>query len=152
MHQAKDLITQPLGESAQTSSATEHNESERRKVETLWSLMTQMFGHRWASSYGDAVDPDGVWRASLKGISEQLVKQGLNQVAESGLSWPPSAPEFRAMCMDDYGTEATDWEHRRVEAATREWRQNRRLEQKRSPETIEKGHQVVAGLRELMRT
>jgi len=54
------------------------------------------------------VDQDRVWQASLKGISENKIKSGLNLLAESGDEWPPSAPEFRKLCIGDDDT----WEQK----------------------------------------
>lgn len=146
MRQVNELITQrPVG-SGPTSPENGQSELERQKIESLWSLMSSMFGHRWTSSYGDEVDPDRAWQAALKGMTEAMVKQGLNRVAASGLEWPPSAPEFRAMCMDGYGTEETDWEQRRNEAAERERQKRLRLERKCTPEEFAKGSAVLKSL------
>lgn len=46
-----------------------------------------------------------MWAACLKGITQDQIKHGLNQCAVRGLEWPPSAPEFRALCIDDEGRE-----------------------------------------------
>ncbi len=67
-----------------------------------------MFGHKWVSSYGAAIDPDKVWFATLGGVSDEQIKEGLKRLAESGQEWPPSAPEFRKLCLDD----GAHWEHK----------------------------------------
>jgi len=54
------------------------------------------------------VDQDKVWQASLKGVSSQQIKHGLNQIALNGSEWPPSAPGFRSMCLGTNGP----WEHK----------------------------------------
>jgi len=61
--------------------------------------MISMFGHRWTASFGEKTDPDGVWIKVLAGVTPRQIADGLNAVLESGEKWPPSAPEFRAMCL-----------------------------------------------------
>lgn len=112
--------TQQLVESAQTSRATEPP-MQPELARWLWQMMSSMFGHKWTSSYGDEVDPDRVWASCLKGISKDQIKHGLNQCAVTGREWPPSAPEFRAMCLD-----SPDWEHKRISSAEAEWQKTRK--------------------------
>jgi len=40
----------------------------------------------------------GVWAASLKGITPEMIKTGLNKLITRGYDWPPSAPEFSKLC------------------------------------------------------
>lgn len=106
------LTTLQQAGSGQTSQ--QHAPPEAKLIELIWGLMSSMYGHKWVSSYGDQVDPDKVWAACLKGISREQINYGLNQCAIRGLEWPPSAPEFRAMCTDD---EAREWRAFRARAA-----------------------------------
>lgn len=78
--------------------------------------MSAMFGHRWTSSYGESVDPDRVWSATLAGLSEGQIREGMRAVAQSGLDWPPSAPQFREFCVP-----ARHWEHARIAAEDRRY-------------------------------
>jgi len=94
-------ITQQSGESAQISKGSANRET----IENLWMMMASMFGHKWTSSYGDQVDPEKVWQASLKGISQDQIKRALNLLAKRGDEWPPSAPEFRSLCLYGDATE-----------------------------------------------
>lgn len=60
-----------------------------------------MFGHTWASAYGDA--PTGTtaetWASCLAGVSNQQIADGLRACLAEGAEFPPSAPRFRAMCL-----------------------------------------------------
>lgn len=72
----------------------------------LWSVMAQMYGHKWVSSYGETPDPHGVWLATLRGISKQGMRMGLSRLSRERREWPPSAPEFAGMCQpgpEDFG-------------------------------------------------
>lgn len=111
--------TQQLVESAQTSRETVPPQP-LEVMRWLWQIMSSMYGHKWVSSFGDEVDPDKVWASCLKGISRDQIKFGLNQCATSGREWPPSAPEFRLMCLD-----SPDWEHKRIAAADEDWKKTR---------------------------
>lgn len=84
----------------------------------MWQMMGSMFGHKWVSSYGANVDPDRVWQATLSNVSLDKIKNGLKRLSDRGDEWPPSAPEFKKLCLDDGDT----WEHKRVKAAMREYK------------------------------
>jgi hypothetical protein len=92
---------------------------DRELVIHLWTLMTEMYGHKWTSQFGDEIDPNNVWAASLKGVTKDQVKHGLNCLVLQGAEWPPSAPEFRKLCT---GADEVSWEHKRIERAEDEWR------------------------------
>jgi len=63
-----------------------------------------------------------MWAASLTGITQEQIEAALTKLGLSGASWPPSAPEFRAMCEN----KTTDsWEHK--SDAYREFRPERLL-------------------------
>lgn len=76
-------------------------------IRRLWLRMTQIFGHRWTSAYGaDAFigdDTDGsagsTWANGLRGVTPAQLGVGFNACVTSGSDWPPSLPEFRAMCL-----------------------------------------------------
>lgn len=96
--------------------------------------MGSMFGHKWVTSYGDKPDPDRVWQATLKGISEESIRKALSEIARNGAEWPPSAPEFKKLCD---GTNEL-FEHRRIAYADRERDKSKLLEHKINPELRKK--------------
>ena len=108
-------------ESRQTSQESARSDRllDRELIQEIWLLMTRLYGHKWTSQFGDQVDPGNAWAASLKGISKEQVKHGLNCLVLNGQEWPPSAPEFRKLCT---GADEVSWEHRRIERAEEEWR------------------------------
>lgn len=112
---------QQLIESRQTSQESERSDRmlSREMIQEVWLLMTRLFGHKWTSQFGDQIDPGNVWAASLKGLSKEQVKHGLNCLVLQGAEWPPSAPEFRKLCT---GQDEVSWEHKRIERAEEEWR------------------------------
>lgn len=114
--QARICAAQPVG-CAPTSPENARNSLQRPLVQTLWQLMGSMYGHRWTSSFGESVDPDRVWAATLAGLDESQIRYGMRQCVNLGLDWPPTAPEFRKLCL---GESDVAWEHKRIEAADRE--------------------------------
>lgn len=86
-------------------------------IDALWQMMGSMYGHRWTSAYGAEVDTDRVWAATLAGVTYPQIKHGLRQCVDQGLDWPPTAPEFRRLCID--GSDVA-WEHRQQERANAE--------------------------------
>lgn len=83
-------------------------------LETLWITMTQTYGHKWTSSFGDAPTADHAWARILGGLSKEQLSNGLRRMIELGQTdpevakWPPSAPDFRAMCMHVPGLPPVD--------------------------------------------
>lgn len=70
-------------------------------MRTLWLRMGEIYGHRWASSYGDNPDETGgaTWAKGLAGITPAQLADGLNACIASTDPWPPTLPEFRARCL-----------------------------------------------------
>lgn len=62
--------------------------------------MGGLFGHAWASQYGEA--PDGVagdtWAAALADVTPERLAVGLRATLWLGKEFPPNAPRFLALC------------------------------------------------------
>lgn len=63
--------------------------------------MAEIYGHRWISAYGE--DPEGsaalTWGKGLAGMSGAQLAAGLAACVASAEPWPPTLPEFRALCL-----------------------------------------------------
>lgn len=68
-------------------------------LDNLWIKMTEMYGHRWTASVGDSPDQDHAWASVLGGLNGRQIANGLGVLVEQAEEWPPSAPEFRGMCL-----------------------------------------------------
>lgn len=79
-----------------------------------------MYGHKWVTSYGSEVDPDRVWLAALSDVTPEQIKHGLKRCVNEGMDWPPSAPEFRVLCLNLDKKYEDDWQHKRIAAADAE--------------------------------
>lgn len=74
-------------------------------IRRLWERMTAVYGFRWASAYGEAAEVDGrltlaadTWQRGLAGLPERAIGTGLDTCIASAEPWPPTLPQFRAMC------------------------------------------------------
>jgi len=65
-----------------------------------------MFGHTWLRDQGD--EPNNTWVRGLADLSSGDLGRGLVACRDSGKSFPPGLPEFRAMCMPNYGMTAME--------------------------------------------
>ncbi len=67
-------------------------------MDRLWERMTAIYGHRWTSAYGN--EDDGTWLQGLAGVTPDQIAAGLSRCLERGDGWPPTLPEFRALCQE----------------------------------------------------
>lgn len=70
-------------------------------IDALWVAMADCYGHRWVSAYG--ADPragaGGTWARGLSGLTPQQIGQGVDSCIAGAYAWPPTLPEFRALCL-----------------------------------------------------
>lgn len=70
---------------------------------TLWVRMTQMYAHRWTSPHGESPDlptsSAGTWAKGLAGMTGEQLAAGLKACIVRADPWPPTLPEFRALCL-----------------------------------------------------
>lgn len=78
--------------------------------------MVQTYGHRWTSNFGVSADRDHAWAKHLAGLSGRQIADGLNALSGMALAWPPSAPEFRELCLRVPGLPSEDqaWDEARA--------------------------------------
>jgi hypothetical protein len=84
--------------------------------------MAEIYGHKWVSAYGDSSDADGAagtWAKGLAGITPQQVAEGLKACVVSSDPWPPTLPEFRAMCLGIPSFPAVSMDVAKVQPFTR---------------------------------
>lgn len=70
-------------------------------MRTLWQRMAEIYGHRWTSAYGDDAGKGAglTWAKGLAGLSAAQIKVGVESALVAADPWPPSLPEFRALCL-----------------------------------------------------
>jgi hypothetical protein len=72
------------------------------RIETLCAKMAALYGNAWTSQYGDDPSNDAAraWALALAGLNGEQLATGLRACVAEGREFPPSAPRFRAMCLD----------------------------------------------------
>lgn len=58
----------------------------------FWKGMTELFGQRWADSYGS--EPGKLWLEAIDSLSDHELKDGIARLMKSGAQHPPTLPEF----------------------------------------------------------
>lgn len=82
-------------------------------MEKLWVTMVETYGHRWTANFGESPRPDHAWSKHLTGLNGKQIANGLAQLSSlNSDGWPPSAPQFRSMCLQMPGLpgESEAWE------------------------------------------
>lgn len=72
-----------------------------REIDALWIAMADIYGHKWTSAYGvDAAKGAGsTWAAGLADLTRRHFAAGIDACRVSADPWPPTLPQFRAMCL-----------------------------------------------------
>lgn len=80
-------------------------EQQIRAITRLWQRMTQLWGHRHLSAWGQCADANGnltdtaeLWLQGLGRFTLPEIADGVTEMVEKGQEWPPTLPEFMAMC------------------------------------------------------
>lgn len=90
-------------------------------MDRLWLRMSRIYGHRWTANFGAA--DDGTWAKGLRGLSGQQIALGLSRCVSGADPWPPTLPEFRALCTpsaEDLGLPGLDAAYREAANADRD--------------------------------
>lgn len=71
------------------------------RIHTLWLRMAEIYGHRWTSAYGENAEQGAglTWSKGLGGLTPRDIANGLSQALLSSDPWPPTLPQFRALCL-----------------------------------------------------
>ena len=99
-------------------------------INKLFRILQGLYGNKWTSQHPTSEllkMAAAAWSRALAGMTEGQIAQGLRKLETS---FPPSAPEFAALCRN------SDWQH--SGEAYRVYRPDRMLENKPDPETVER--------------
>lgn len=100
----------------------------------FWLRMAEMYGHKWTAAQGE--QPTETWSKALSALSADEIKTGLRACLTNGEAWPPSLPQFVALCRP----------RRRENARAYVWA-GPALPHKLSDEQRDKGRQQIAEMR-----
>ena len=96
---AQQVVRRPSTKSGQPSKPEQPQMLRQGLLDNLWLKMTEMYGHRWTASFGVSADQSHAWAATLGGLTGQRIADGLAALVTRGDEWPPSAPDFRNLCI-----------------------------------------------------
>lgn len=65
-------------------------------IDALWQRMARIYGRKWTNNYGE-ID-DGTWLMGLRDIRPEDLDRAMDRCRLIDSPWPPTLPEFRAMC------------------------------------------------------
>ena len=121
-HVATSTTPLSLASSAPQPTSTSQNPLKERHMAHLWRRMTRIYGHRWTSAFG--AKDDSTWLRGLRDMTPAQVGHGLSRCATHRAdSWPPTLPEFRALCTptaEDLGLPTPDAAYREAALADRD--------------------------------
>lgn len=71
-------------------------------IRRFWQRMSEIYGHRWVSSYGDNAGGAAArtWASGLAGLAGEQIARGISGCMTSAEPWPPTLPEFRRLCLE----------------------------------------------------
>ena len=92
------------------------NSSSDLRMAKLWVKFARSFGGRWSSQYG--ASDNGTWGLALCFVTDAAIDEAVERVIRNGGGFPPTLPEFVAMCakamgLPDAGTAYLDACHSR---------------------------------------
>ena len=123
-HVATLTTLRPHASPGPTPTSSSQNLLKERHIANLWQRMVKIYGHRWTSSYGET--DDGTWLKALQALTPAQVGWGLSRCATHRADgWPPTLPEFRALCTptaEDLGLPPLDTAYREAALADRDHR------------------------------
>lgn len=64
----------------------------------LWVRLGEIYGHKWASQYGQSRTAMDTWQRGLRDLTREEISAGLRALLTRDDTWPPSLPEFRQLC------------------------------------------------------
>ena len=121
-HVATPTTPLSLASSAPQPTSTSQNPLTERHIADLWRRMTRIYGHRWTSAFG--AKDDSTWLRGLRDMTPAQVGHGLSRCATHRADgWPPTLPEFRALCTptaEDLGLPTPDAAYREAALADRD--------------------------------
>ncbi|MGO4700263.1 hypothetical protein [Dyella sp. 2RAB6] len=86
----------------------------RGTLRSLWSKAISIYGIHWANRFGETpehlsagefhqagelTDTGATWREGLAGLTREQLALGLRRCVMSASGYPPTLPEFRALCL-----------------------------------------------------
>lgn len=93
-------LTDSQGPVRTMQAETQSTDNRAKWTEKLFARLAAMYGARladmWQGSNAEAVK--AVWTSDLSAFTLEEIRDGIERLKDSGNGFPPTLPEFRAMC------------------------------------------------------
>lgn len=73
----------------------------------FFARMEHLYGHRWTTNYGKAVNGKGEltlaakqWAHDLADFPPHAILRAMKRLESEYREWPPTVPQFKALCLD----------------------------------------------------
>lgn len=90
-----------------TSSPEYVREPDSAKASKVWAAMAEMFGNTFLTQYGEK--PPSVWVLQVNQLRDDEIRNGLNNLAEANLSFPPNLSQFVSACKKAQPSQTGYW-------------------------------------------
>lgn len=98
-------IESTTNESAGSLAATEPTPAPY--LRRIWERMAAVYPNRWRAAMGESPQGEGgkltvygdTWAKGLAGLTVEELARGLESCLSRADAWPPTLPEFRALCL-----------------------------------------------------
>ena len=122
----------------------------------LWERLTHIYGHKFASAYGETATEGNnlteaarTWSSGLRGLTGEQIASGLRECINCGASWPPTLPEFVKMCKgeseNEFGLNYVPEYHRK------EYRRDRLIESDENKEKHKAAYEEgMSGIKDIL--
>jgi hypothetical protein len=75
-------------------------------MSNLWERLGYIYGHKFSATYGESATNENnelteaarTWATGLRELTGEQIASGLHECVNCGEAWPPTLPEFVAMC------------------------------------------------------
>jgi len=121
---AKQLYSDPSASSVSSSSGPRLASAPLRDVPEdyqdavgvrVWNRMRQLFGQHWTRDYGDAAEQTRhAWQGALGQFTTDEIGLALQNCQEWTAKFPPTFPEFRALCLSARHKLRPNWTEQRI--------------------------------------
>lgn len=93
-----DSLRQMVSNQQQRESRPEMNQStDSQAADWVWQMAAEIYGEQWVRENGET--PSNMWKLALSGLESNAVTNGIKQMIEQRIEWPPNLPKFMEIAM-----------------------------------------------------
>lgn len=89
----------------------------------MWSQLAEMFGNAFLRENGD--EPSPLWNQAVYRLTDEQIKNGLADLGNQGLSFPPNLSQFVEACKKPLSAKAPYWNGPKLEDQRKPGRMSR---------------------------